>query len=177
MKRVYLSGYRSFELGIFKESDAKIEVIKKVLKERLVSYLEDGLEWVILGGNLGVEQWGSEVVNTLKNEYPELKVAVLLPFEEFGNSWNEKNQTALFEMKQQADYVNTVSHQPYNTPQQLKNHTQFLLSHTDGSLLLYDEEHLGKTDYYYKDARKYQETNNYQLELITMYDLQNSVDF
>lgn len=177
MKRIYLSGYRSFELGIFKESDAKIEIIKKVLKERLVSYLEEGLEWVMLSGNLGVEQWAGEVLKELKKVYPEFRIALLLPFEEFGNNWNEKNQTALFELKQQVDYVNTVSHQPYNTPQQLKNHTQFLLSHTDGSLLLYDEEHPGKTDYYYKDARKYQETHDYQLELITMYDLQNSVDF
>lgn len=34
LKVMYISGYRSFELGVFKENDPKITVIKKVLKKR-----------------------------------------------------------------------------------------------------------------------------------------------
>ena len=32
IKVMYISGYRSFELGIFKDNDPKMTVIKKVLK-------------------------------------------------------------------------------------------------------------------------------------------------
>ncbi len=31
-KVIYVSGYRSFELGVFKENDPKIQVVKNVLK-------------------------------------------------------------------------------------------------------------------------------------------------
>lgn len=34
VKVIYFSGYRSFELGVFKENDPKVSVIKKVLKKR-----------------------------------------------------------------------------------------------------------------------------------------------
>ena len=34
-KVIYVSGYRSFELGVFKENDPKIQVVKNVLKKEL----------------------------------------------------------------------------------------------------------------------------------------------
>ena len=51
-------------------------------------------------------------------------------------------------VQMRADYVNATSHQPYKEPSQLRNHTQFLLEHTDGALLLYDEEFPGKTSFF-----------------------------
>lgn len=36
-KVIYVSGYRSFELGVFKENDPKIQVVKNVLKKRTPS--------------------------------------------------------------------------------------------------------------------------------------------
>lgn len=177
LRRVYFTGYRSFEVGVFQENDPKIKVLKKVIKIRILELLDMGLEWVILSGNLGVEQWVSEVIVEMKNDFPELKVGVIFPFEEFGANWNEKNQLKLSEMKQQADYVNAVSHQPYQNPQQLRNHTQFLLQHTDGSLLLYDEEFPGKTSFFLKDAKHFQEKNDYQIVTISMDDLQNYAEY
>lgn len=56
-KVIYVSGYRSFELGVFKENDPKIQVVKNVLKKELHQLAEEGLEWVLVSGNLGVELW------------------------------------------------------------------------------------------------------------------------
>ena len=53
MKTLYFTGYRSFELGVFQEKDPKIKIIKKVIKMSLLSYIEQGLEWVLISGNLG----------------------------------------------------------------------------------------------------------------------------
>lgn len=104
LKVMYISGYRSFELGVFKENDPKITVIKKVLKKEIQQLVEEGLEWVLTSGNLGIETWVTEVVAELKQEYPELKLGIIYPFKEFGNNWNENNQEKLRMAEQLADY-------------------------------------------------------------------------
>ncbi|WP_430618081.1 DUF1273 domain-containing protein [Enterococcus sp. DIV1054d] len=176
LKVIYVSGYRSFELGVFQEKDPKIKVIKNVLKKEIRQLTEEGLEWVISSGNLGVELWVTEVVAELKQEYPELHLGIIYPFAEFGSNWNETNQENKMLAEQVADYVESVSHLPYKNPNQLKNHTQFLLTHTDGTLLIYDPEYIGKTDYFLRDAKKMQEVKPYEIHLISMDDLQNSVE-
>ena len=66
-----------------------------------------------------------------------------------GMKGTKKKQLA----EQLADYVEAVSHQPYQSPSQLKNHTRFILEHTVGCLLIYDEEFPGKTKYFLKMHR------------------------
>ncbi|MDV7800011.1 DUF1273 domain-containing protein [Enterococcus hirae] len=173
LKVMYISGYRSFELGVFKENDPKITVIKKVLKKEIQQLVEEGLEWVLTSGNLGIETWVTEVVAELKQEYPELKLGIIYPFKEFGNNWNENNQEKLRMTEQLADYVEAVSHQAYQSPSQLRNHTRFLLDHTDGCLLIYDPEFPGKTQYFLKEAQTYQQDQSYEIRLVSMDDLQN----
>lgn len=172
-KVIYVSGYRSFELGVFKENDPKIQVVKNVLKKELHQLAEEGLEWVLVSGNLGVELWAVQIVAELKEEYPELSLGILYPFSDFGNNWNEGNQEKKKLAEQLADYVEAVSHQPYQSPSQLKNHTRFILEHTVGCLLIYDEEFPGKTKYFFEDAQNYQADHPYEIRLISMDDLQN----
>ncbi|MDT2757822.1 DUF1273 domain-containing protein [Enterococcus asini] len=175
IKTLFVTGYRSYEMGVFKEDDPKVAVIKNVLKKRLIDYLEAGLEWILVGGNLGVEIWAAQVALELKGEYPDLKVAVIFPFLEFGSQWKENNQALLQGVKNQVDFVEATSHQSYENPQQLRNHTNFLLAHTGGVLLVYDEEFPGKSQYFLKDAQKFSTENAYQIDKITMDDLQNSI--
>ncbi len=40
MSRLWLTGYRSYELGIFSDSDPKLKVIKFTLKNRLIEKLK-----------------------------------------------------------------------------------------------------------------------------------------
>ena len=54
--------------------------------------IEDGLEWVLISGQLGVELWAAEVVFDLQMEFPDLKLAVITPFLDQEASWNEKNK-------------------------------------------------------------------------------------
>lgn len=55
-KVIYVSGYRSFELGGFKENDPKIQVVKNVLKKELRQLAEEGLEWVLVTGMKGTKK-------------------------------------------------------------------------------------------------------------------------
>lgn len=174
MQTMVISGYRSFELGVFQEKDPKIKVIKKVLKITIQQYIEEGLEWILIGGNLGTEIWAGQVVLDLQKEYPELKLGIIFPFEDFGENWNEKNQQVLTELKIKANYVNAVSHVPYQNPGQLKNHSQFLLTHSGGLLVVYDDEYPGKTQFLLKEAQEHARKNDFIIHQITMDDLQNT---
>ncbi len=40
----------------------------------LTNYVEEGLEWLLISGNLGAELWCAEAVEQLKQTYPELKL-------------------------------------------------------------------------------------------------------
>jgi len=174
IKTLLLTGYRSYELGVFQEKDPKITIIKKAIKNNLRQYTEAGLEWVIVGGNLGVEMWGAEVISQLKLDYPQLHLGVVFPFAEFGEQWNEGNQEKLLRLKQEADYADSVSHKAYQNPQQLQNHTNFLLQHSDGLLAVFDPEFPGKPKYLLDAAYKVAQNNEYLIDLITMDDLQNT---
>ena len=175
IKRLFVSGYRSYELGIFSEDDDKLFFVKEFLKASLSQYIQNGVEWVITSGQLGIELWTAEIVEELRDEYPNLQLGLLLPYQEYGNSWNEKNQLLLQKAIEQADYMNYTSHEPYKHGGQLSRNAQFILNNTDGLLLIYDNEYEGKSSYLYEQVKAHQEAHDYLLDQIYMDDLQSFV--
>ncbi|WP_367365797.1 DUF1273 domain-containing protein [Pediococcus parvulus] len=176
MSRVWVTGYRSYELEIFNDKDPKLLIIQKVIKDALKIRLESGADWLITGAQLGVEQWATEIGVQLKTEYPDFKVAVMLPFTEFGQQRNENNQAKLSQILTKADFTDSVSHKPYQAPQQLRAYQRFMLTHTDQAILIYDPEHPGKTKYDYDLIQKWRENHPYPLEVIDFDDLQEAAD-
>ena len=88
-------------------------MIKYAIKQRLTNLLEEGqLDWVITGANLGVEQWSAEVALELRQDY-NLRLAVMLPYLDFGSRWSENNQLKLQNLKNQADFWSATSKGPY----------------------------------------------------------------
>ncbi len=172
-KSMYISGYRSYEISVFNEKDPKIQIIKKALSSQIEACIFEGVTWFLTSGNLGVESWAAQEVLRLRKTYPEIKLAILSPFEGWGENWNEQNKQILDEIKLQADYVNATSHKKYENPQQLKNHTKFILRKTQGCLLVYDEEYPGKTQYFLKEAKEKHRSNQYEIRQIFMDDLEN----
>lgn len=172
IKNLYVSGYRSYEVGVFSKEDPKLFYIKEFFKRRLIGYIESGLEWVIISGNLGTELWVAEVVLDLKEMYPEINLGVLLPYLEFSGNWNEKNQADYNVIVQKADYMNYTSNKPYDNPGQLKNNQAFIIQNTDGCLLFYDTENEGKVSFVHDMALKYQENHPYEIERVGFDELQ-----
>lgn len=172
MSRIWFTGYRTYELGVFKEKDPKVAVLKYALKKTIIEQIEQGLQWVITGGQLGVETWTAEVALDLKADYPELQVAMLLPFGHFGSQWQEASQTRLAELKQKVDFCAEVHHEDYQGPFQLRQYQDFLLSHTDGAVMVYDLDYQGKSQYDYQAIQHLREKSPYPLELVGMDDLQ-----
>ncbi|GEL14369.1 DUF1273 domain-containing protein [Pediococcus cellicola] len=174
MSRIWITGYRSYELTVFDDKDPKRLVIQYVLKQALKNRIESGADWLITGAQMGIEQWATEAGYELKHEYPEFQIAIMLPFTEFGQQWNEANQAKLSETLAKADFNESISHHPYQSPQQLKTYQHFMLTHTDEAILVYDPEHPGKTKYDYDVIQKWRDSHPYPLELIDMDDLQDA---
>jgi len=173
MSRLWVTGYRNYEIGTFGDKDPKIEVIKYALNRTLREQIDNGLEWVITGGQMGIEQWTVAVVSDLKQEFPALKVAMMLPFQKFGSQWKPDNQARFQSLISKSDFCESVSQAPYEGPQQLKNYQQFMLTHTDGAILVYDLDFEGKPVYDYRAIQKQQSIVPYPLTTIDMDQLQD----
>ncbi|MCP3738781.1 DUF1273 domain-containing protein [Rossellomorea sp. BNER] len=169
---VTVSGYKQHELGLFKQDDPAIGFIKKALEKELTSFAEEGLEWVVISGQLGVELWAAEVVFALQTDYPNIKLAVLTPFLNQEENWNENNKELYEMILSQAEFVDSISKEPYNNPQQFRNKNQLLLHKSDALLILYDEENEGSPKYLYEGAKAYQENHSLEIRQITFMDLQ-----
>ncbi|UQS86608.1 DUF1273 domain-containing protein [Nicoliella spurrieriana] len=177
MKRLWLTGYRSYELGVFNDQDPKLTVLKLVLNDIIVEAIESGYDWIITGGQMGIEQWSVEAASKLKQQYPgEFQVAVMTPFAEFGNQWNENNQQKLSRVRALADFTANVSAQPYRSPQQLRNYQEFMLKHTDGAVMIYDVEKQGKAQYDYRAIHNYMQNHEYDLKMVDFDDLQDAAN-
>lgn len=172
MKVLTISGYKSFELGIFKNDDQAVHYIKKAIEKSLIEYVENGLEWVIISGQMGVELWAAEVVFDLQLQYPDIKLAILTPFLNQESKWNETNKEYYEFILSQADFVDSITKREYESPLQFKLKNEFLLRKSDGLLLLYDEETQGSPKYLLEAARKKQESTDFFISLLTFSDLQ-----
>ncbi len=137
MTSILVTGYRSFELEIFKDKDPKVAIIKKAIRKAIIAYCEEGLDWLIFTGNLGFEFWAFEVAEELKGEYG-FQTAVIFPFETHGQNWKEANQAKLARFKQ-ADFVK-YSYEAYQNPSQFRIYNQFLIDNTEGAYVFYDSE-------------------------------------
>ena len=62
MKTVYVTGYKSFELNIFKDDMKEVDYLKQFIEHKLLQYIDEGLEWVLIQGQIGIELWAAEVV-------------------------------------------------------------------------------------------------------------------
>jgi uncharacterized phage-like protein YoqJ len=176
IKKLLVSGYKAHELGIFSPKHEGIPYIKEAIKRRLISLIEEGLEWVIIGGQLGIEIWAGETVVELKKEYPQLKLMIITPFLGQEEKWNEANQEVYQRLVSNADCVNSASKESYQGPWQFRNRTQFVLRKTDGFLVLYDDEKEGSPKYLLRDALKEAEHRDYPIFKIDSYDLQAIVE-
>ncbi|WP_276754251.1 SLOG family protein [Limosilactobacillus ingluviei] len=182
MQRLWVSGYRDYELGLFDPAAPEIKVIKRVLLERIGTWLDQQTEptWLITGPQAGVERWALEVGLTLKADYPTLQLGMVQPFVGVGQNWQPARQAALQQMQSQVDYLGTLNQQPYQGPQQLRDYQAFMLAHSDQLLLVFDptqdeqSERHAKSYYDYQAGQHAVAAGTYQMELVDFDDLREA---
>lgn len=162
-------------MGIFSKKDKKLFYIKEFIKQRIRQYADNGLEWIIITGQLGIELWAGLAVLELEKELPHLKLAVLIPFKGFAENWNTVNKALYQKIIEIADYVNYTSHDEYKHGGQLSGNNQFIMNNTDGLLLIYDPDNEGKPKFLYNQAMKYEEQTGYLIDRVDFYELEEFV--
>jgi len=176
LKSIFVSGYRSYELNIFDQTDPKYLYLKEFIKDRLQTYVEEGVEWFVITGQLGVELWAGELLLEMQEENPAIHLAVILPYTSFQDNWNEKNQGLFDRVIRQADYVNYTSNKDYESPKQLKGNQVFTIKNTDGAFLIYDtmmeESADAKPKYVYDLIEQYQAQSEYELNLVSFDEIE-----
>ena len=166
-----MTGYKSHEIGIFSNKHPGVQYIKKALEKQLSALQLDGLEWIVISGQLGVELWAAEVAFDL-----HLRVAVLTPFLQQEKNWNEQTKEYYHGIVERADYVNSITNKEYENPLQLKWKNQYIIDKSDGLLVLYDEEKGGSPKFYLEPAKVRQQKDGYEIRLITPHDIQLIVE-
>ncbi len=172
VKVLTVTGYKPMELNIFKVDDHRITYIKAAIRKRLIVFIEEGLEWVIVSGQMGVELWAAEVVQELQAEYA-IKLAVIPPFENQEQRWPESIQQAYQEITLQADFHKPLYVGNYKGSYQFTAKNKWLISKSDGCLVLMDVEYPGSVHYFYREAK---EVDHYPVYLITPADLDDVVE-
>ncbi|MGD6815812.1 DUF1273 domain-containing protein [Metabacillus sp. 84] len=176
MKTIAVTGYKPHEIGVFSKSHPAVFYIKKLIEKELRVLVEEGLEWVVISGQLGVELWAAEVVIELRLEYPELQLAVLTPFLGQEEKWNPANKEQYESILMEADFTDSITKRPYESPKQFILKNQFIIQKTDGLLLIYDEEKPGSPKFLYDTARKMSTQHEYTIRAFSFFDLQMIVE-
>ncbi|PLR77186.1 hypothetical protein CU633_11600 [Bacillus sp. V3-13] len=176
VKVAAISGYKPFELGIFQQNHPAVSYIKTAIKKQLYQLVEEGLEWVIISGQLGAELWAAEAVYELQLDFPELKLGLITPFLNQEANWNEKNKEWYESVVSQADFVDSITKKNYENQWQFRLKNQFFVEKSGLLLLLYDHEKEGSPKYLYETALAYREKHPYEVRLITFHDLQLVVE-
>ena len=160
------------ELGIFSRKHPGIEIIKRALETRMQNLIEEGTEWFVTSGSSGVEIWASEVVLSLKEQYPHVKLSILTPFLEQESRWPDDAKEQYYHVLNHADHVASITNRPYESPRQLRLKNDFIIKNTDGLLVVYDEESKGSPEYYIQSAKLKQKHEDYPIITINRYDLE-----
>ena len=160
---VWFTGYINYELNIFKDNDFRIKIIKQIIYNNIVNLLNKGMKWIITGGNNGIEQWTIEVANEIKKNYKFLKIAMILPFNGFGDTWNDVNKSKLKKRIKCCDYNVSITKKGYKSSRQFIVYQRFMLKHADEIILFYDPNINCKSKYLYKYIQMNRDLYSYKL--------------
>lgn len=174
MKVLTLTGNKPLELHIHNEKDQRIFYIKLALKKRLIPLIEEGLEWIIMTGQMGVELWAAEIIIELKEEY-SIQLGIFPPFLEYESRWPDLYQESFIQIIEQADFYQPLYNQTYQGPFQFINKDYWLIEKSGGCLILADEEYPGSVKYFLEKAKNEQAHSDYHILFITPDDLEEVV--
>ncbi|MFD1738474.1 DUF1273 domain-containing protein [Bacillus salitolerans] len=174
-KVVAITGYKSFELGIFKQDHIAIQYIKRAFRKRLLTLIEGNLEWILISGQLGTELWVAEEIFDLQTEFPNVKLAVLTPYLDQESKWNDFNKEQYEFIVSQADFVDSITKRPYENPGQLKAKNQFIIQKSDALIAFYDDEKQGSPLFMIQEAKRRAEREDYPIILITPLDIEELI--
>lgn len=173
--RVFITGYRHYELGIFKDSQPEVTVLRDFLRQRIINLVEAGAEWFIIQGYTGIEMYAANEIIDLKADY-DIKLGVLKPFHKFDDRYNESDKINLNNILEHADFHQFIFEREYGDPSMFKAINQFVTAHSDYGLLVYDSESETNLKYIYRVMLELSEKSLYNIERIQFDDINDFIN-
>lgn len=116
------------------------------LEKAIISLIERGVVFFGSGGALGFDQLAAETVLRLKEDYPYIRLVMVLPCppEQQSLKWNEQQKKRYYDLLDRADKVRVLS--PNYTRSCMLDRNRHLVNNS-GYLICYLREHSGGTFY------------------------------
>lgn len=173
--RVFITGYRHYELGIFKDTQPEVKVLRELLRARIINLAEEGAEWFIVQGYTGIEMYAANEIIDLKEEY-DIKLAVLKPFHKFDDRYNDSDKINLNNILEHADFHKYIFEREYGDPSMFKAINQFIVEHSDHGLIVYDSESETNLKYIYSLMLEFSRKSHYNIERIQFDDINDFIN-
>ena len=90
------------------------QIIKKKTKKVLIDAIEQGYRYFGAGGALGFDTLAAQTVLELKNEYPQIRLILVLPCHDQTRGWKEADVAEYERIMKAADKVTYTSEQYYS---------------------------------------------------------------
>ncbi|AOM83035.1 DUF1273 domain-containing protein [Salisediminibacterium beveridgei] len=174
-----VTGYKPHEIGVFNEKHEQLPYLKKAIRKKLIQLKEEwDYEWVVVSGQAGVELWAAEAVISLKERYPDIKLAVLAPFIEQESKFPEPVKVLYESVWQQADHKDFITKRHYEHPSQLRQKNDFIVSKTACAMVLYDESTEGSPKYFIEAVQLHKNNHpsvDYPIDYLTPDDIEDLI--
>ncbi|MFB1049350.1 SLOG family protein [Paraliobacillus sp. JSM ZJ581] len=174
MNVLAVTGYKPHEMNISSVNDQRIRYIKETIKRRLLHLINEGIQWVLVSGQMGVEIWTCEVVIELKRVYA-IKLAIVPPFDGQETRWPESIQQLYQNILMEADFVQLLYESTYKGAYQFKAKNKFMVDKSDACLLMIDEEFPGSNRFFLEEAMHKHKHVAYPIYYMTPLDLEDTM--
>ena len=96
-------------------------IIKKKTRKALIDAIEQGYRYFGAGGALGFDTLAAQTVLELKNEYPQIRLILVLPCRDQTRGWKEADVAEYERIMKSADKVTYTSEQYYSGSMHKRN--------------------------------------------------------
>lgn len=136
----------------YDENAEKCTALKQILKDEIKRQIKEGISNFVTGVNIGVELLGAETVLEAKQEFPEITLTSVIPFEAQASEWPEPLRDRYFSVLEQSDVVNTV--QPRFNDMCAHNTREYLTDSSSVLIAVWNGTEGNETDAIMKSANR-----------------------
>ena len=143
MKSCAITGHRPARFKWkYKENDTRCKRLKKRMQEQFTLLSEQGVRRFYVGGALGVDMWGGEILLRLKEqpEYGNIELVVVLPFENHDAEWDARSKSRLTFLINHSSEIVTVGTAAEPAAVCYKRRNYYMVNHADCLLAVYDND-------------------------------------
>lgn len=111
-KTCAFTGYRPSKMPWgYDETDARCVEFRFRLREALEYLIGQGYTDFLSGGALGFDQMAAEIVLSLREKYPWVRLVMVIPFDGQADKWSREQRGRWLEIIEASDRVIRISHE------------------------------------------------------------------